>query len=120
MRLSSPFVVRSSFKDRAAADAAVAALAKQQVVALVIDQTSYAFSRTGPAPDAELWREPERFIDTHSGARKIALSVDAKLLATGSDDGVVAIFTSDGVLRSLPKANAMQYGRPLATSGYTK
>src|SRR5438093_1599943 len=34
----SPFVVRSSFKDRAAADAAVAALAKQQVVALVIDQ----------------------------------------------------------------------------------
>jgi hypothetical protein len=102
----SPFVVRSSFKDRAAADAAVAALAKQQVVGLVIDQTSYVFSRTGPAPDAELWREPERFIDTHSGARKIALSVDAKLVATGSDDGVVAIFTNDGVLRSLPKANA--------------
>jgi hypothetical protein len=102
----SPFVVRSSYKDRASADAAVAALAKQQIVGLVIDQTSYVFSRTGPAPDAELWREPERFIDTHSGARKIALSVDAKLVATGSDDGVVAIFTNDGVLRSLPKANA--------------
>jgi hypothetical protein len=102
----SPFVVRSSYKDRAAADAAVVALAKQSIVALVIDQTSYVFSRTGPAPDVELWREPERFIDTHSGARKIALSVDAKLVATGSDDGVVAIFTNDGVLRSLPRANA--------------
>ena len=28
-----------------------------------MDQTSYAFTRSGASPDTELWREPERFID---------------------------------------------------------
>lgn len=100
---TSPFVVRATFKDRAAADAAAADLAKQHVIAIVIDHTSYTFTRSGPAPDAELWREPERYIDTHAAARKIALSANASLVATGSDDGFVSIFTIDGVLRALPQ-----------------
>ena len=103
---TSPFVVRVTYKDRASADAAAAALQKQGTPAIVIDQTAYAFSRSGASPDAELWREPERFIDTHGLARRLALSGDASLVATGSDDGVVAIFTNDGVLRSLPRGNA--------------
>jgi hypothetical protein len=103
---TSPFFVRASYKDRASADAAAAALLKQSIVALVVDQTSFAFARSGPAPDVELWREPERSIDTHGQARRIAVSMNAGIIATGSDDGYVAIFTNDGVLRSLPKHNA--------------
>ena len=102
----SPFVVRIIFPDRAAADAKAADLQKHGTPAIVIDQTAFAFTRSGTAPDVELWREPERFIDTHSSARKIALSGNAGLVATGSDDGFMAVFTNDGVLRALPKANA--------------
>ena len=103
---TSPFVVRITYKDRASADAAAAALQKAGTTAIVIDRTSYAFTRSGASPDAELWREPERFIDTHAGARKVALSGDASLVAAGSDDGFIAIYTNDGVLRALPKFNA--------------
>ncbi len=103
---TSPFVVRVSYKDRASADAAAGTLQKAGTPALVIDQTGYAFTRSGAVPDAELWREPERTIDTRAGARKVALSTDAGLIATGTDDGFVAIYTSDGVLRALPKFNA--------------
>jgi hypothetical protein len=103
---TSPFVVRVVYKDRASADAAAAALQKQGTAAIVIDQTAYAFSREGAPPDVELWREPERFIDTRAGSRKVALSGDAGYVATGSDDGVIAIFTNDGVLRALPVFNA--------------
>ncbi len=103
---SSPFVVRATYKDRASADAAAKDLQKAGFAALVIDQTAYAFSRSGTSPDAELWREPERFIDTHGGARKVALSGNASLIATGADDGFIAIYTNDGVLRALPKFNA--------------
>lgn len=102
----SPFVVRATFKDRASADAAASELLKRSIVPIVIDQTSYRFTREGPAPDTELWREPERSIDTHGGARRIAVSPNAGLIATGSDDGYIAIFTNDGVLRSLPRHNA--------------
>jgi hypothetical protein len=103
---TSPFVVRMSYPERAAADAAAAALQKQGIPALVIDQTAYAFGRAGASPDAELWREPERFIDTRAGARKVALSANAGYVATGGDDGAIAIFTNDGVLRALPRFNA--------------
>lgn len=103
---TSPFVVRVTYKDRASADAAATALQKAGTPALVIDQTAYAFTRSGASPDAELWREPERFIDTRGGARKVALSADAGYVATGGDDGYIAIFTNDGVLRSLPRFNA--------------
>jgi len=102
----SPFVARASFKDRASADAAATALLKQGTVAIVIDQTSYKFARSGPAPDVELWREPERFLDGRSGSRRVALTANASHVAIGSDDGFVAIFTNDGVLRSLPRLNA--------------
>ena len=103
---TSPFYVRATYTDRAAADAAAAALLKQSIVALVVDQTSYAFTRSGPAPDAELWREAERSIDTHGQARRIALTINAGMIATGSDDGTVAIFSGDGLLRSLLKLSA--------------
>lgn len=100
---TSPFVVRASFDDRKTADAAAADLLKQHVIAIVIDRTSYTFTRSGPQPDAELWREPERSIETHGGARKIALTASLGLVATGSDDGFVSIYSADGVLRSLPQ-----------------
>ncbi len=103
---TSPFVVRVAYRDRASADAAAAALQKAGPPALVIDQTAYAFTRSGAIPDVELWREPERSIDTHGAARKVALSSDAGLVATGSDDGYVAIFSNDGALRALPRFNA--------------
>jgi hypothetical protein len=103
---TSPFVVRMSYPERKAADAAAAALQKQGIPALVIDQTAYAFARSGASPDAELWREPERFIDARAGSRKLALSADAGYVATGGDDGAIAIFTNDGVLRALPRFNA--------------
>ena len=102
----SPFVVRITFPDRATADTKAADLQKHGTPAIVIDQTAFAFTRSGAAPDVELWREPERFIDTHDHARKIALSGNAGLVATGSDDGFMTVFTNDGVLRALPKANA--------------
>lgn len=102
----SPYVVRITFPDRASADAKAKDLQKYGMPAIVIDQTAYAFSRSGAAPDAELWREPERFIDTHAGARKVALSGDAGLVATGADDGYISIYTNDGVLRALPRFNA--------------
>jgi hypothetical protein len=102
----SPFMVRITFPDRAAADAKAKDLQKHGTQAIVVDQTSFAFTRSGAAPDVELWREPERFIDTHAGARRVALSADAGLVATGSDDGAIAIFTNDGVLRALPSFNA--------------
>ncbi|MEK7861942.1 MAG: hypothetical protein AAB295_01585, partial [Chloroflexota bacterium] len=103
---TSPFVVRITYRDRASADAAAAALQKRGITANVIDQTAFAFTRSGAMPDAELWREPERFIDTHAGARKVALSGDAAYVATGADDGFISIYTNDGVLRALPKFNA--------------
>ena len=103
---TSPFVVKITFKDRASADAKAKDLLKFGTPAIVTDQTAYAFTRSGNAPDTELWREPERFIDTHAGARKVALSGDASLVATGADDGFIAIYTNDGVLRALPKFNA--------------
>jgi hypothetical protein len=102
----SPFVVRITFPDRASAEEKAKDLQKHGMPAIVIDQTSFAFTRTGTPPDGELWREPERFIDTHGGARRVALSGDAGLVATGSDDGFIAVFTNDGVLRALPKFNA--------------
>ena len=102
----SPFVVRITFKDRASADAKAKDLLKSGTPALVTDQSAHAFTRSGTAPDSELWREPERFIDTHAGARKVALSGDAGLIATGADDGFIAIYTNDGVLRALPRFNA--------------
>ena len=103
----SPFAVRvGPYPDRAAADKAAAALAAQKITAIVSEDAVYAFARAGEVPDAELWREPERAIDVQGLARKIALAPDASLIATGSDDGYIGVFTRDGVLRALPKSNA--------------
>ena len=102
----SPFVVRVVYPDRPAAEAAMTALRKKGYTPILVDQTQYAFARSGVAPAAELWREPDRYIDTHAGARVVALSPSAAIVATGADDGFVSIYTLDGVLRSLPQANA--------------
>jgi hypothetical protein len=103
----SPFTVRvGPYADRAAADKAAAALASQKITAIVAEDSLYSFARAGAVPDAELWREPERFIDVHSLARKIALSQDAALIATGTDDGFLVLHTRDGVLKALAKFNA--------------
>jgi len=105
---TSPFVVRiGPYFDRTAADNASAALQRQQrLTTLVTGDVVYTFARSGSAPDTELWREAERSVDTHGGARKVALSGDASLIATGSDDGYITVFTKEGVLKSLPKFNA--------------
>ncbi|HEV8671406.1 MAG TPA: SPOR domain-containing protein [Candidatus Limnocylindria bacterium] len=103
----SPFTVRvGPYPDRAAADKAATTLASQKINAVVKEDRVYAFARSGAVPDAELWREPERFIEVHALARKIALSQDAALVATGSDDGFLTLHTRDGVLKALPKFNA--------------
>src|SRR5438093_4221715 len=103
----SPFTLRvGPYADRAAADAAATTLAAQKITALVTEDAVYTFARAGAVPDAELWREPERSIDVHALARKIALSSDAALVATGSDDGFLTLHTREGVLRALPKFNA--------------
>ena len=82
----SPFTVRvGPYADRAAADKAAASLATAKITAIVSEDTVYAFARSGEAPDTELWREPERSIDVHALARKIALSKDGALIATGTD-----------------------------------
>src|SRR6202158_672867 len=103
----SPFVVRvGPSLDRAAADRAASTLAAKKITAIVSEDVVYTFARGGEVPDAELWREPERFIDTRALARKIALSRDAALVATGTDDGFLALHTKDGVLKALAKFNA--------------
>ncbi|HUG07087.1 MAG TPA: hypothetical protein VMQ78_11135 [Candidatus Limnocylindria bacterium] len=103
----SPFTVRvGPYADRPAADKAAAELTSQKVTSVVSEDAAYTFARGGAVPDAELWREPERSIDVHALARKIALSSDAALVATGSDDGYLTLHTRDGVLKALPKFNA--------------
>ncbi|HEV8230328.1 MAG TPA: SPOR domain-containing protein [Candidatus Limnocylindria bacterium] len=103
----SPFVVRvGPYADRASAEKAAATLSSQRITSIVTDETVYTFARAGAVPDAELWREPERVIEVHAGARKIALTKDASLVATGADDGFITVHTREGVLKSLPKFNA--------------
>lgn len=103
----SPFAVRvGPYADRAAADKAAVALSSQKITSIVSEDVAYTFARSGAVPDAELWREPERFIDVRAQARKIALSKDAALVATGTDDGFLTLHTRDGVLLALPKFNA--------------
>ena len=103
----SPFIVRvGAYSDRASADKAVAALLSRKITGVVSEDTVFSFARSGEVPDAELWREPERFIDTHALARKIALSQDAALIATGTDDGFLALHTRDGALKALARFNA--------------
>ena len=103
----SPFAVRvGPYADRAAADKAAAALASQKLTAIVSEEAVYAFARGGAVPNAELWREPERAINVQGLARKIALSSDAALIATGSDDGYLAVHTREGALKAFPKFNA--------------
>ncbi len=102
-----PFLVRvGTYTDQKAADDALAALSSKGFTGLRTDEQDVTFTRTGPSPDVELWREPERVFDTWGLARRVAVSPNALWLATGSDDGTVAIFSGDGVLRSLPKFNA--------------
>lgn len=105
---AAPFVVRvGTYPDRASADAAAAALVpKGFVTSAVTEEQRHTFARSGPLPDVELWREPARVFDTAGAARRVAVSPDGAWIATGSDDGTVAIFSREGVLRSLPRFNA--------------
>jgi hypothetical protein len=105
--LTAPFVVRiGPYGDRAAADAASAGLTKQGVTNIVTDALSHAFARSGPLPDAELWREPSRIQEVRASSRKIGLSSDGSWLVTGSDDGYAALFNPVGTLTALPQSLA--------------
>src|SRR2546430_14416216 len=105
--LSAPFVVRiGPYNDRASADTASAGLQKQGVINVVTDDASYAFARSGPLPDAELWREPSRIQEVRATSRKIGLSSDGSWLVTGSDDGYAALFDPKGTLTALPQSYA--------------
>lgn len=105
---TAPFVVRvGTHPTRAAAEAAAAALVpKGFATAAIAEEERHAFARSGPAPDVELWREPSRVFDTAGAARRVAIAPGGAWLATGSDDGTVAIFSGQGVLRALPRFNA--------------
>jgi len=101
------FVVRIGTEaDRAGADAASAGLTKQGVINIVTDAASYAFVRSGPLPDAELWREPSRVLEVRASSRKIGLSSDGSWVVTGSDDGYAALFNPRGTLTALPRSYA--------------
>ena len=102
-----PFVVRiGTFTDRRAADAAVAGATAKGLTAIALEEERFTFKRGVAVPDVELWREPERLFDVHAQARRVAVSVNAAFIATGSDDGTVAIFTGEGTLRSMPRFTA--------------
>jgi hypothetical protein len=104
---SAPYVVRiGPYKDRALADTASAGLLKQGVTNVVTDEPSYAFTRSGPLPDAELWREPSRVLEVRATSRKIGLSSDGSWVVTGSDDGYAALFNPVGTLTALPQSYA--------------
>jgi hypothetical protein len=104
---SAPYVVRiGPYSDRALADTASAGLSKQGVTNVVTDAQSYVFARSGPFPDAELWREPSRVLEVRATSRKIGLSSDGSWVVTGSDDGYAALFNPDGTLTALPQSYA--------------
>ena len=104
---TAPFVVRiGPYADRAGADTASAGLTKQGVINIVTDDASYAFSRSGPLPNAELWREPSRVLEVRATSRKIGLSSDGSWVVTGSDDGYAALFDPKGALTALPQSYA--------------
>ncbi|TMD53686.1 MAG: hypothetical protein E6I83_06605, partial [Chloroflexi bacterium] len=104
---TAPFVVRiGPDADRAGADKASAGLTKQGVINVVTDEQSYAFARSGPLPDAELWREPSRVLEVRATSRKIGLSSDGSWVVTGSDDGYAALFNPKGTLTALPQSYA--------------
>jgi hypothetical protein len=85
---------------------ASAGLTKQGVINIVTDAASYAFARSGPLPDAELWREPSRVLEVRATSRKIGLSSDGSWIVTGSDDGYAALFNPKGTLTALPQSYA--------------
>ncbi|HYV22430.1 MAG TPA: hypothetical protein VEN31_07215 [Candidatus Bathyarchaeia archaeon] len=104
---TAPFVVRiGPYADRPGADAASAGLTKQGVTNIVTDDQSYSFARSGPLPDAELWREPSRVLEVRATSRKIGLSSDGSWVVTGSDDGYAALFNPKGTLTALPQSYA--------------
>lgn len=99
-----PFIVRvGTYGDRVAGESAVGALSARGFTGVLSEEERYRFGRSGPAPDAELWREPERVFDTWGGARRVAVAPNAEYVVTGSDDGTVAVFSGNGTLRSLPR-----------------
>jgi hypothetical protein len=104
---TAPYVVRiGPYADRAVADTASAGLTKQGVINIVTEEMSYAFTRSGPVPDAELWREPSRVLEVRATSRKIGLSSDGSWIVTGSDDGYAALFNPRGTLTALPQSYA--------------
>ena len=103
---TAPFLVRvATYPTKAQADSAAAALRPKGIdVTAVVEDRKYTFSRSGPAPDVELWREASRTIDGFGNARRVALSPDGKWIAAATDDGTVAIFNATtGGLVALPK-----------------
>jgi hypothetical protein len=104
---TAPYVVRiGPYADRGVADTASAGLTKQGVINVVTEEMSYAFTRSGPVPDAELWREPSRVLEVRATSRKIGLSSDGSWIVTGSDDGYAALFNPRGTLTALPQSYA--------------
>src|SRR5207302_1024672 len=76
------------------------------IVSLMSQDQSYTFARSGPVPDAELWREPSRVLESAPAARRIALSDDGTWILTGSDGGQAALFDPADTLRALPQSFA--------------
>lgn len=104
---SPPFVIRvGTYAERSEADQALGAVVARGFSGIILEEERLGFSRSGPVPDPELWREPELVIETWANSRRIAVSVDAQWVATGADDGVIAIFSGEGTVRSMPRHSA--------------
>ena len=94
---SAPFTVRVvTTPDRDAAERRVAQLRDSGVVAASVEVERFTFSRAGPDPAAELWREPAVDVPTWGGARR------ANFIAGGivvvSADGETFSFYDTGKL----------------------
>jgi len=95
-----PFVVRvATFPSKAHAEAKAASL-KGMPGSLVVEEVTWTFTRSGLAPDYELWREATRVFDLRDGTRRVALTGDGAWLAAGGDDGTVSLFDGAGTLRA--------------------
>lgn len=94
---AAPFVVRVvTTADRAFADRRVAELAALGVVAAVAETERIAVARSGPDPQAELWREGAVDIPTWGGARRAAFIAGGIVVV--SADGNVFSFRDTGEL----------------------
>ncbi|OLC57931.1 MAG: hypothetical protein AUH85_02070 [Chloroflexi bacterium 13_1_40CM_4_68_4] len=102
---TSPFTIRVlTTADRGAADRRAGDLRDGGIVAATLDTERLSFSRAGPDPLAELWREPALDIPTQEGARRANFVAGGTLVV--SVDGYAYAFGDTGTPRWRVRLNA--------------